>query len=201
VARHGYAVDALFIDTPRQARNYYSQRFGIESSYRLSERSIASTTTQNPAVRFLYVLLSFLLQNAWRYLPWEYVASRAWRATPLVVAVQKIPWNGEKGSGDGARCASRRPRKQATGRPFRTVITDRERPRGEWHHRRVGGGTPPTAIGSVLAVSSRSPQQLLGINFSTELRIQKQSTDGLCGVLKLDYFRSLFRGSVSTARG
>ena len=31
--------------------------------------------TQNPAARFLYVLLSFLLQNAWRYLHWEYVAS------------------------------------------------------------------------------------------------------------------------------
>ena len=77
VARHGYAVDAPFIDTPRQARTYYSRRFGIESSYRLSERSIANTTTQNPAVRFLYVLLSFLLQNAWRYLHWEYVASRA----------------------------------------------------------------------------------------------------------------------------
>jgi hypothetical protein len=75
VARHGYAVDAPFIETPRQARKHYSRRFGIESTYRLSERSIANTTTQNPAVRFLYVLISFLLQNAWRYLHWEYVAS------------------------------------------------------------------------------------------------------------------------------
>ncbi|UOO97065.1 ISH3 family transposase (plasmid) [Halococcus dombrowskii] len=75
VARHGYAVDAPFIETPRQARKHYSRRFGIESSYRLSERSVANTTTQNPAVRFLYVLISFLLQNAWRYLHWEYVAS------------------------------------------------------------------------------------------------------------------------------
>ncbi|MGN8217629.1 ISH3 family transposase [Halococcus morrhuae DSM 1307] len=75
VARHGYAVDAPFIETPRQARKHYSRRFGIESTYRLSERSIAMTTTQNPAVRFLYVLISFLLQNAWRYLHWEYVAS------------------------------------------------------------------------------------------------------------------------------
>ena len=54
---------------------YYSRRFGIEPTYRLSERSVAHTTTQNPAVRFLYVLISFLLQNAWRYLHWEYVAS------------------------------------------------------------------------------------------------------------------------------
>jgi len=70
-----YAFDAPFIETPRQAREYYSRRFGIESTYRLSERSIATTTTQNPAARFLYVLISFFPQNAWRYLHWEYVAS------------------------------------------------------------------------------------------------------------------------------
>ena len=75
VARHGYAVHAPFIETPCQAKKYYSRRFGIESTYRLSERSIAITTTQNPAVRFLYVLISFLLQNTWRYLHYEYVAS------------------------------------------------------------------------------------------------------------------------------
>jgi len=112
VVRHGYAVDAPFIETPRQARKYYSHRFGIESTYRLSERSIASTTTQNPAVRFLYVLISFLLQNAWRYLHWEYVASprrgarRLWswrfdeflgmvrRATETALAVRRaVPAN------------------------------------------------------------------------------------------------------------
>ena len=75
VARHGYAVDAPFIEPLHQARKYYSRRFGIESTYRLSERSIANTTTQNPAVRFLYVLIRFLLQNAWRCLHWEYVMS------------------------------------------------------------------------------------------------------------------------------
>ncbi|EMA48500.1 ISH3 family transposase [Halococcus salifodinae] len=112
VARHGYAVDAPFIETPRQARKHYSRRFGIESTYRLSERSIANTTTQNPAVRFLYVLISFLLQNAWRYLHWEYVASprrgarRLWswrfdeflgmvrRATETALAVRRaVPAN------------------------------------------------------------------------------------------------------------
>jgi len=39
VARHGYAADAPFIDTPRDARNHYSKRFGIESSYRLAKQS------------------------------------------------------------------------------------------------------------------------------------------------------------------
>ena len=77
VARHGYAADAPFIDTPRQARDHYAKRFGIEASYRLSEQSIATTTTQNPVIRFLYVVVSLLLQNVWRYLHWEYMASPA----------------------------------------------------------------------------------------------------------------------------
>jgi len=46
VARHGYAADAPFIDSPRDARYHYSKRFGIESSYRLFEQAIATTTTR-----------------------------------------------------------------------------------------------------------------------------------------------------------
>jgi len=34
-ARHGYAADAPFIDSPRDARYHYSKRFGIESSLSL----------------------------------------------------------------------------------------------------------------------------------------------------------------------
>jgi hypothetical protein len=75
VARHGYAADAPFINSPREARYHYAKRFGIEASYRLSEQTIATTTTQNPVVRLLYVVVSLLLQNVWRYLHWEYVAT------------------------------------------------------------------------------------------------------------------------------
>ncbi|WP_126664386.1 ISH3 family transposase [Haloterrigena salifodinae] len=85
VARHGYAADAPFIETPREARYHYSKRFGIESSYRLSEQAIATTTTQDATVRFLYVVVSLLLGNVWRYLHYEFVATprrggrRLWR--------------------------------------------------------------------------------------------------------------------------
>jgi len=75
VARHGYAVDAPFIETPRAARYHYSKRFGIESSYRLCEQAIATTTTRDATIRYLCVVVSLLLQNAWRYLHWEYVAT------------------------------------------------------------------------------------------------------------------------------
>ncbi|UHH24011.1 ISH3 family transposase [Halobacterium noricense] len=75
VARHGYAADAPFIDSPRDARYHYTKRFGIESSYRLFEQAIATTTTRDPTVRLLYVVVSLLLQNVWRYLHYEYVAT------------------------------------------------------------------------------------------------------------------------------
>jgi len=68
VARHGYAADAPFIDSPRDARYHYSKRFGIESSYRLFEQAIATTTNTRSTVRLLYVVVSLLLQNVWRYL-------------------------------------------------------------------------------------------------------------------------------------
>jgi len=61
VARHGYAVDAPFIDTPRQARQHYSKRFGIEATYRLSESSLISTTSQDATRRLLFVVISLLV--------------------------------------------------------------------------------------------------------------------------------------------
>ena len=44
VARHGYAADAPIIETPRDAREHYRKRFGIESSY---HQAIRSTILQN----------------------------------------------------------------------------------------------------------------------------------------------------------
>ena len=100
VARHGYAADAPFIDSPRDARYHYAKRFGIEASYRLSEQSIATTSTQNPVVRLLYVVVSLLLQNVWRYLHWEYVATprrggrRLWKWSfkQFITMIQRAAW-------------------------------------------------------------------------------------------------------------
>lgn len=76
VMRHGYAADAPFIDTPDQAQYHYSKRFGIESAYRLVEDGgIATTTSPSAVIRFVLFLVSLVLQNAWRYLHWEYVAT------------------------------------------------------------------------------------------------------------------------------
>jgi hypothetical protein len=85
VARHGYAADAPFIDTPRDAREHYNKCFGIESSYRLAKQSLAFTSSQDAGLRLVIFVLSLLLQNSWRYLHWKYVATprrrgrRLWR--------------------------------------------------------------------------------------------------------------------------
>jgi len=74
-----HAVDAPFITEPSQAQSHYSKRFGIEASYRLSEATLISTTTQDPARRLLFVVLSLLTQNVWRYLHWEYGTVHLWK--------------------------------------------------------------------------------------------------------------------------
>jgi len=140
VARHGYAADAPFIDSPRDARYHYSKRFGIESSYRLFEQAIATTTTRDPTVRLLYVVVSLLLQNVWRYLHYEYVATPPpRRASPLVVAVQGVRQYDSTSCVDGpSRCVGPSPRighlttdSTANHRP--------SKPAEEWRRCRVGG--------------------------------------------------------------
>ena len=100
VAGHGYAADAPFIDSPRDARYHYAKHCGTDASYRLSEQSIASTSTQNPVVRLLYVVVSLLLQNVWRYLHWEYVATPRrggrrlwqWSFKEFIYMIRRAAW-------------------------------------------------------------------------------------------------------------
>jgi hypothetical protein len=68
VARHGYAADAPFIDTPRDARHHYSKRFGIESGDRLANQTLALTSSRDAGLRLLLFVVTLVLQNNWRYL-------------------------------------------------------------------------------------------------------------------------------------
>lgn len=58
--------------TPKQARQLYRRRFGVETSYRCAGQVRAWTTTKNPALRFVLIGLSFFLQNVWLHLRWLY---------------------------------------------------------------------------------------------------------------------------------
>lgn len=50
---------------PRTMKDYYRTRFGVESSYRLLDVVRARTSSRNPAIRYLYVLLAFTVLNQW----------------------------------------------------------------------------------------------------------------------------------------
>ena len=56
--------------SPRAVRRLYRQRFGIETSYRLSGQVRAWTTSQNVAYRFVLWALSFFMVNVWVHLCW-----------------------------------------------------------------------------------------------------------------------------------
>jgi putative transposase len=52
----------------------YRSRFGVESSYRQMNRVRIRTTSQDPAIRFLFLTIAFLLLNLWRTLNWQYLS-------------------------------------------------------------------------------------------------------------------------------
>lgn len=57
---------------PRHVRRLYRQRFGIETSYRLSGQVRGWTSGQNAAYRFMLLGLSFFMVNMWVHLCWLY---------------------------------------------------------------------------------------------------------------------------------
>jgi Transposase DDE domain len=51
--------------SPQAAHAKYRYRFGIESSYRLMRQVRVRTNSRNPALRFLFMALAFILLNIW----------------------------------------------------------------------------------------------------------------------------------------
>uniref|UniRef100_UPI00260F57B9 transposase n=1 Tax=Acaryochloris sp. IP29b_bin.137 TaxID=2969217 RepID=UPI00260F57B9 len=56
-------------------RTDYRKRFGIETSYRIKNHCRIRTTTKNPVVRLLFVVLAFILVNIWITLLWAFVSA------------------------------------------------------------------------------------------------------------------------------
>ena len=63
----GEALQGL---SPQAVRRLYRQRFGVETSYRLSGQVRGWTTSQNVAYRFVLWALSFFMVNVWVHLCW-----------------------------------------------------------------------------------------------------------------------------------
>jgi hypothetical protein len=70
----GYVACGLADRTPTQVERRYRKRSAIETSYRLFRQARATTTTQDPLVRFAFVIVSFLLENLWLVVRWAVVA-------------------------------------------------------------------------------------------------------------------------------
>ncbi len=73
-----YFAYALIGTIPKPGRIFeeYRKRFGIESSYRIMNRSRARTSSRSPELRLLYVAISLIIQNAWVYFNWSYMRER-----------------------------------------------------------------------------------------------------------------------------
>lgn len=57
--------------SPKQVKQRYRRRFGIESTYRQRRQMRLVSTTRNPAVKFFLMGLSLVLVNIWARLRWQ----------------------------------------------------------------------------------------------------------------------------------
>lgn len=78
--QHGVEVHFFTVLGPSWHDSFYRlaqkfrSRFAIESSYRMMNQVRARTSSPDPKLRFLYVVLAFLLINLWRTLSWLILA-------------------------------------------------------------------------------------------------------------------------------
>lgn len=70
--------------TPKEVERLYRNRSAIETSFRTIREAKAETTTRDPVVRLLFVVVSFLLRNLWVIVRWSVLAQprRGGRALP-----------------------------------------------------------------------------------------------------------------------
>jgi len=67
--------------TPREIREIYRRRFGIETSYRQMNEARIRTCTRDPRQRLLFVGIALILRNVWVWLHFK-LAIKKWSAEP-----------------------------------------------------------------------------------------------------------------------
>lgn len=75
-----YAVHKIRL-TPRDIRETYRKRFGIETSYRQMNEARIKTSTRDPRLRLLFVAIALVLRNVWVWLHFQ-LAKGKWSAEP-----------------------------------------------------------------------------------------------------------------------
>jgi IS4 transposase len=79
----GYVACDLNDRTPTQVERRYRKRSAIETSYRLFRQARAPTTTQDPIVRSVFVIVNFLVKNLWLVLRWAVIVRPLWGGRDL----------------------------------------------------------------------------------------------------------------------
>jgi len=69
--------------TPREIRETYRKRFGIETSYRQMNEARIKTCTRDPAQRLLFVGIALVLRNVWVWLHFK-LAKAKWSEEPQI---------------------------------------------------------------------------------------------------------------------
>jgi putative transposase len=67
--------------TPKEIREQYRKRFGIETSYRQMNEARIKTCTRDPALRLLFVGVALVLRNVWVWLHFK-LAKGKWSEAP-----------------------------------------------------------------------------------------------------------------------
>ena len=55
---------------PSKIHTMYRSRFSIESSYRMKNQVKPKTSSRNPILRYIFTIISFLLENTWIVVLW-----------------------------------------------------------------------------------------------------------------------------------
>lgn len=69
--------------TPKEIREIYRKRFGIETSYRQMNEARIRTCTRDPAARLLFIGIALVLRNVWVWLHFQF-AKNKWAAEPTL---------------------------------------------------------------------------------------------------------------------
>lgn len=69
--------------TPRDIREIYRKRFGIETTYRQMNEARIKTTTRDPAQRLLFVGIALVLRNVWVWLHFKFAKGK-WAPEPTI---------------------------------------------------------------------------------------------------------------------
>jgi IS4 transposase len=67
--------------SPREIRETYRKRFGIETSYRQMNQASIGTCARDPRLRLLFVGIALVLRNVWVWLHFKLAAGK-WSAEP-----------------------------------------------------------------------------------------------------------------------